>query len=142
MRACAIECVRACVRARLSACVRACVRARARAFECVRACANMHVYVQVCVYVSCVQVTIIHQIWNKYEALDGIPDSDLPPQLLRAAKGSHLLSFESAAIAPLVAPEPLTTAGPVHTGTDVVFTVSGAGSPEVRARSSAAACRA
>jgi hypothetical protein len=50
---------------------------------------------------SCVQVTIIHQIWNKYEALDGIPDGDLPPQLLRDAKGSNLLSFESAAVAPL-----------------------------------------
>ena len=50
---------------------------------------------------SCVQVTIIHQIWNKYEALDGIPDGDLPPQLLRDAKGSNLLSFESAAVSPL-----------------------------------------
>ncbi len=40
-----------------------------------------------------------------------------------------------------VAIEPLHTADPAHTGSDVVFTVSGAGLPEVRACTSATACR-
>jgi hypothetical protein len=70
-------------------------RARARTYTCAFA------RVRACVYMSCVQVTIVHQIWKKWEALDGFEDWEMPPQLLRNAKGSNLLSFESAAVAPL-----------------------------------------